>query len=376
MQTHILVVGATGIAGSAFLRHSLGKPGLGPIGEGGKGDTPSLADDNPVIGKTGGYPAPDNWQYTGLTRNSSVESKHPQLECVHVDILEDCTPLHSLNNITHVVFAGFVPESDAARQLALNTALLQNCLNALKQCPLEQVILLQGMKYYGSHNGRFRTPAREDDERLEEPHYYYAQQDIAEASGIAWTCLRPHVVCGTTSIGTPQNILSVVGCYAALSKSLNRPLHWPGSEASFNALNQATDATLLAQSIVWALQAPSARNMAFNVTNGDFFRWSHLWPKVAELFDASSGGCKPQLLQESMVDMGAQWEKLVQEHNLKPYELARICDWSFADYILKTEWDVMASTIKIREAGFTACMDTEQMYLRHLSEMQRLHILP
>ena len=373
MQTNILVVGATGIIGTAFLRHSLGKQREGPADGGRKPDAAISAD--PLLSATD-YPADPQWHYTGLTRNSQITSSHRQLNYTNVDLLGDSSSLRSIKNVTHVVFAGYVPETDPVRQLELNTALLRNCLDALEQCSLEQVVLLQGMKYYGSHKGRFRTPAKEDDTRLDEPHYYYAQQDLLEASGIPWTCLRPHVVCGTASIGTPQNILSVVGCYVSLCKSLNLPLQWPASEASFQALNQATDATLLAQAIVWALQSPTAHNQAFNVTNGDFFRWQHLWPRIAEQFDMRMGECRPQQLQESMSGMGKRWGELVQAHNLQPFELAKICDWSFADYILKTEWDVMASTTKIRQAGFNACMDTEAMYLAHLKQMKKLHLLP
>jgi len=373
MQTNILVVGATGIIGSAFLRHCLGNNGTTADDKGNKPDAPVSG--APIPDATN-YPASEHWHHTALTRRPEITSNHQRLTYLHVDLLGDCSSLRELTDITHVVFAGYVPETDSVRQLAQNTALLKNCLDALEQCSLEQVVLLQGMKYYGSHKGRFRTPARENDARLNEPHYYYAQQDLVEASGIPWTCLRPHVVCGTASIGTPQNILCVLGCYVSLCKSMNFPLHWPGNEASFHALNQATDATLLAKAIVWALQSPAAQKQAFNVTNGDFFRWQHLWPKIAEQFGVHSVGCKPQQLQETMSGMGQRWEELVQTNNLQPFELAKICDWSFADYILKTEWDVMASTTKIRLAGFDACLDTEAMYLAHLKKMQHLRVIP
>ena len=102
----------------------------------------------------------------------------------------------------------------------------------------------------------------------------------------------------------------------------------------------------------------------------------HLWPKIADLLNMPYAGCRPQTLQKSMVEMDNLWQTLVKKNGLQPYSLNRICDWAFADYILKTEWDVMASTIKIREAGFTTCMDTELMYLRMIDQMQKLKIIP
>jgi len=290
MSVNILVVGATGITGSAFLHHCLNGPGLTTSDD--TFNTRANSNHTQFVINPGSsseprdYPAPENWQFTGLTRNSLMHSAHPRLRCLQVDLLGDHSQLNSLNDITHLVFAGYLPDSDPTRQLERNTALLQNCLNALVDCPLEHIVLLQGMKYYGSHRGRFRTPAKEEDPRLNEPHYYYAQQDIVEACGVDWTCLRPHVICGSTSIGTPQNIVAVIGCYVSLCKATNRPVQWPGSEASYHALNQATDANLLAQAIVWSLQTSDARRQAFNVTNGDFFRWAHLWPKITAQFDA------------------------------------------------------------------------------------------
>jgi len=77
-----------------------------------------------------------------------------------------------------------------------------------------------------------------------------------------------------------------------------------------------------------------------------------------------------------MSGMGQRWKELVQANDLQPFDLEKLCDWSFADYILNTEWDVMASTTKIRQAGFAACLDTEAMYLAHLKQMQDLRVIP
>lgn len=358
MSKKILVVGATGITGTSFLQHCL------------------FSQTTANYGRDTAYVSPKDWQYIGLTRRADKRSSHANLTYIQIDLLKDCTPLQKLKEVTHVVFAGFVPEPDPAVQLIKNAALFENCLNALQDNPVEHIVLLQGMKYYGSHKGRFKTPALESDPRISDAHYYYAQQDIATESGIDWTCLRPHVICGTTSIGTPQNILAVIGCYASLCKADGQPLDWPGSDASYSVLNQATDADLLAQSIVWALQSPHARKQSFNITNGDFFRWDSLWPKLADVFEMPCGTCKPHMLSHSMPGKASKWGQLVQRRQLRNYTLNELCDWEFADYILKTEWDVMASTIKIRQAGFNACRDTEQMYIQRLLEMRQAKILP
>ena len=256
LSINVLVVGATGVAGSAFVEHIQTQQKAGVC----------------------------DWRLTGVTRRKVDANEGGGVSYITADLMADHSVMGTLRDITHVVFAGFVPAPDFAQQVAPNRDILVNCLRALGGNPLQRIVLIQGMKYYGSHLGAFKTPAREDDPRHDGENYYYAQQDVLEQSGIEWTCLRPHVICGTTSIGTPQNILTVIGVYASLMRAAGKPLHWPGSEQGFRCINQATDAGLLARAIEWSLKSTGAANEAFNVTNGDFFRWQHLWPKVAALF--------------------------------------------------------------------------------------------
>lgn len=359
LGTNILVVGATGVAGSAFVEHVLKQQACGAC----------------------------NWRLTGVTRRadqvlpnanslSKADNLSQRVSYIQADLIDDYSNISCLRDVTHVVFAGFVPAADFAKQLAPNRQILSNCIKALQACPLQRIVLIQGMKYYGSHLGAFKTPAREDDPRHEGENYYYAQQDFLETCGVEWTCLRPHVICGTTSIGTPQNILTVIGAYASLMKASGNPLCWPGTEQSFAAINQATDASLLARAITWSLESPGASNQAFNVTNGDFFRWQHLWPKIADLFAIPTGPVAMQNLSEVMPPLSGLWQQLVQQNELKPHSIEAIANWSFADYILRTGWDVMANTTKIRQAGFNDCLDTEKMYLDHLAALQAQQILP
>ncbi len=358
-EKHILVVGATGVAGAAFVAQFV------------QGQLSGAAD----------------WQLTGVSRrppdetaagsDASADSlSRKSVSYVSADLLGEHGSLAGLDPVTHVVFAGFVPGADFESLVAPNRNLLINCLAALKNHPVRRVILIQGMKYYGSNLGPFKTPAREDDPRLDGPNYYYAQQDVLEQGNIDWVCLRPHVICGTRSIGTPQNILTVVGAYASLMKAQGKPLSWPGTPEAYQCINQATDANLLARCIAWSIDEPHAVNQAFNVTNGDFFRWQHLWPRIAERFAMECGPVQPQSLTQSMATSSDAWQALVAGHGLRKYELSQIAHWPFADYIFNVGWDVMASTVKARQYGFSDCLDTEAMYLKHLTTLQQNRVLP
>src|SRR5262245_45119806 len=119
------------------------------------------------------------------------------------------------SDTTHLVFADYLEGDGDADQIALNRRLLQNTLDGLAEvgAPPHHVTLYQGMKYYGAHLGRFKTPALEDDPRLPSVHFYYVQQDLlaqrAHRNGFRYTVLRPEGVWGYAQ-GTPMNLLMAI----------------------------------------------------------------------------------------------------------------------------------------------------------------------
>ena len=74
---------------------------------------------------------------------------------------------------------------------------------------LRRVVLVTGAKYYGSHLGPFKTPARESDPRHMGPNYYFEQIDWLAAFQRGkrwdWVELRPQTLCGFAP-GTPMSV--------------------------------------------------------------------------------------------------------------------------------------------------------------------------
>lgn len=69
-----------------------------------------------------------------------------------------------------------------------------------------------------------------------------------------------------------------------------RKRHWlalrfPGKPSAYDTLLEMTDACLLARATVWAATEPRVTNQAFNIDNGDRFRWNDMWPKIAHYFE-------------------------------------------------------------------------------------------
>jgi nucleoside-diphosphate-sugar epimerase len=144
----------------------------------------------------------------------------------------------------------------------------------------------------------------------------------------------------------------------------------------YAALAQVTDAGLLARATTWAATEPRYANEIFNVTNGDFFRWQHLWPAVARAFEMPLAQPQRLSLADYMADKGPVWDAIAQRHGLRPVSYASIAAWPFGDFIFGCDYDVMSDTTKIRQFGFHEAVDSEGMFLRLFDRFRRERIIP
>lgn len=306
-------------------------------------------------------------------------------EHLPVDLLDRDAAAEGLKaaaDTTHLVFAAYIERLDPAEQISTNVTLLENTLDALANAgaPLQHVTYYQGHKFYGAHLGRFKTPAKETDERLIAPNFYYDQEDVlvdrASKHGFTYTIFRPEGVIGYAQ-GTPMNLLMVIAAYVALTKRLGQPLRFPGSRETYDQVfYQVTDAELLARATQWAGSAESARNEAYNITNGDVLRWSHVWAALAAHYGLRLEEPQTIVLADQMPLLEAEWDAIVREHDLVPTAFSDLVDWRFGDMILNSTWDNVSSTIKLRKAGFADCFDTIDRFIELLDALGERRIIP
>jgi nucleoside-diphosphate-sugar epimerase len=318
----------------------------------------------------------------GLSRRSP--DFPTRAEHISVDLMNpaDCeNKLGGLNDVTHLVYAAYQEFPSLSALVAPNLAMLRNFIETVERSSpgLRHVTLMQGGKAYGCHLGPFPTPAREDDPRHMGPNFYYDQEDFlgvrSQGKEWTWTALRPEAVIGI-AVGNPMNLLMVIAVYASIARALGLPLTFPGSEASYRALYQVTDARILASATEWAGQTDAARGQVYNITNGDYFRWSRIWPRIASFFNMQAGDPLPFSLREMMADKGPVWEGIVKTHGLRSYRYEQTASWGFGDTILKTPYDNITSTIKARHDGFHDCIDTEQMFLERFEQLIAAKVIP
>ena len=317
----------------------------------------------------------------GLSRRAATGI--PGVEEVSVDLLDPDDAQRTLSRIegiTHLVFAAYVEKPTAAEKTAVNVALLRNLLDAVEPGSpgLRHVTFYQGGKAYGADLGPFKTPAREDDPRLMPPNFYYDQEDLLRARGAgrwSFTALRPEAICGY-GVGNPMNLAMVIAIYATLSRELGLPLRYPGTEAAYRALYQVTSADILAEATDWAGRSDAARDQVFNITNGDQFRWQHMWPRIAAMFGMDYADPVPMPLASYMADKGPVWARIVEKHGLQPVSYDALVSWAFGDFIFNSGFDNVSSTIKARRAGFGSCIDTEHMFRSFFDRLRQDRVIP
>src|SRR2546430_12397196 len=266
----VVVAGATGLVGSAALRH---------FGSTGKCEVVALSRRKPrdLHGA----------RYVQLDLTDAAQGARAALE---------------LRGATHLVYAALYEAPNLVdgwrdqSQIRTNDEMLRNLMAVLEPVApsLKHVALLQGTKAYGVHVRPLAVPAREGrSEMYEQPNLYWAQEnflrELQQGKAWHWSILRPVLIVGET-IGGAMDLIPPLGVYAAMLREQGRPLHYPGGAAR---VSQAVDVDLLARAIGWAGEAVAARNEAFNVTNGDVFTWENIWPAIADALDMKPGQSVP-----------------------------------------------------------------------------------
>lgn len=324
----------------------------------------------------------DDWEIIGLSRRGGASEG--RLRYIAVDLLdtEDShNRLTGLTTVTHIFYAAYQDKPTWAELVAPNLAMLVNVVNAIEPVAknLQHISLMQGYKVYGAHLGPFKTPARETDAGHMPPEFNVDQQEFLEqrqkGKHWTWSALRPSVV-GGFALGNPMNLALSIAIYASISKELGLPLRFPGKPGAYDKLIEMTDAGLLAKATVWAATSAEAANQAFNINNGDLFRWNEMWPEIARYFGLEVAPPLPMSLDVIMADKAPLWDKIKEKHDLAPHSYAELSAWKFPDFVFTWDYDVFADGTKARQLGFHEYIDTKSMFLQIFNNLKERRIIP
>jgi hypothetical protein len=77
-----------------------------------------------------------------------------------------------------------------------------------------------------------------------------------------------------------------------------------------------------------------------------------------------------------MADKEALWQGMVAKNGLHPTPWDTIASWPFVDGWMAAYWDMVQSTVKIRQAGFHDCVDSHESLLAHLRYLRSNRYIP
>ena len=139
-----------------------------------------------------------------------------------------------------------------------------------------------------------------------------------------------------------------------------------------------TDARKLAQQQLWAATTPEAANQAFNITNGDVFRWSWMWGQIADYFglQAADFPAQPAPLEEQMADDQKAWTDIVSKHQLKEGDINRLISPWHTDADLGRPIEVVTDMSKSRKLGFTAFKASDDAFFEVFEKLRRERLIP
>ncbi|MET0952369.1 MAG: SDR family oxidoreductase [Aeromicrobium sp.] len=287
-----------------------------------------------------------------------------------------------------VAITAWTRQATEQENIAVNGAAVRHLLGALESsASVRHVALMTGLKHY---LGPFEaygtgsmpdTPFREEEPRLDHPNFYYAQEDELFASAarnaFTWSVHRSHTVFGFAT-GNAMNMVLTISAYATICRELGLPFIFPGSELQWNGLTDVTDADLLAEQIIWAGTHEAGRDQAFNIANGDVFRWRSLWPRIAEHFGVPWEGFAgaPRTLEQSMDGMAEVWRDIAARHELVESDLSRIASWWHTDGDLGRTVESLTDMNKSRRAGFLGFRDSRDSFFDHVARYREARIIP
>nr|ALV83442.1 1,4-reductase 1.2b [Olea europaea subsp. europaea] len=350
----------------------------------------SLAEILPLSDTPGGP-----WKVYGVARRPqpSWNADHPvqYIQCDVADGKETSAKLSPLTDITHifwVTWANFPTEAECCK---VNGGMLQNVLDAvMPNAPnLSHICLQTGHKHYIGPFEAFgkikphETPFVEDVPRLDVINFYYTLEDIAmeackKKQGLTWSSHRAAVIFGFSPY-SKMNLIGSLCVYAAICKHENVPFKFPGTKAAWNCYSVASDADLIAEHQIWSAVDPNGKNEGFNCSNGDLFKWKHMWKILAEQFELEYiefDENEPYVsLTERMKDKGPVWDEIVKINNLEATKLEEVATFWFADVIFGFEC-MLDSMNKSKEHGFLGFRNTKYSLISVIDKMKSHKIVP
>ena len=322
-------------------------------------------------------------------------SRHPHndlpgsraIACDLTDAAAARTALAGAKNASHVFICNWSRQANEAENCRVNGMMVRNALEPLAATgKLQQAALVTGLKHYLGPFDNYattpvETPFHEEMPRVPGDNFYYAQEDVllelATKYGFNWSVARPHTIIGYGP-GAAMNMGTSLAVYATIARETGIPFVFSGSPQQYNGLVDMTDARLLAQHLEWEATDPRAANKAFNVVNGDYFRWRNMWVRIADHFGVPvapyPGHEEPLAIR--FKDIGDEWKKIVKKYGLRTGPIEKIAPWWHVDIDFCRPIECVTDMGRSRKLGFLAYQNTWDAFVHLFQRLRAEKIIP
>ena len=331
--------------------------------------------------------AKDDWIVYGLSRKATEQGS---VRSVAADLQNQESLDAALRDVapTHVFLSTWLRQPTEAENIRVNAGMVRNLLQSVARSKsVQHVALVTGLKHYlgpfeAYGKGKLpATPFREEQPRLDVENFYYAQEDevfaAAARDGFSWSVHRPHTIIGY-AVGNAMNMGVTLAVYASICKETGRPFYFPGSAMQWKCLTDMTDATLLARHLLWASTTGAGRDQAFNVVNGDVFRWSWMWERIAGWFGIEpapfSGEVVP--LEKQMAGDAPPWKVMAAKYGLSEAKLDGLISPWHTDADLGRPIEVVTDMSKSRRLGFLDYQATDDSFFALFDTLRGARLIP
>ena len=331
--------------------------------------------------------AEKDWTVYGMARRPGLREG---IIPIAVDLQDAAAVKTALKDVkpTHIFLATWLRQPTETENIRVNAGMVRHALDAVSNAKsVQHVALVTGLKHYlGPFEAYGKgslpsTPFREEQPRLDLENFYYAQEDevfaAAVRDGYGWSIHRPHTIIGY-AVGNAMNMGTTLAVYATICKELGKSMQFPGSSVQWKSLTDMTDARLLAKHLLWAATTPAARNQAFNVVNGDVFRWSWMWKRIAGWFgiDALELEGEGIPLETQLADAAPIWKQIAERYGLAESDLNVLASAWHTDADLGRPIEVVTDMSKSRKLGFATYQSTDESFFELFEKLRENRLIP
>ena len=316
-----------------------------------------------------------------------------------------------LLRITHIFFCAWLPFPQSnEEEFTKNCAIFSNLVETVatvhnnNASKYPRFILLEGTKTYGIHLGPlkfsdYKAPFVESDYKRHGvlKNFYFGWEDLLlEKKWPEWVAVRPGPIVGVAvQRSSFFNFGTGLACLLALLKATGKGMIFPDSldgtpkVKALSALHDQVHSDIVAAEMVFLALAPSEKLdkqmldsygvHGFNCSNGEPFQWKNVWPQLASKFNMNCSLDEPFNLVDFLKDekTNAAWAKLVDEHELvTPRNLSEVVVWPAVIGTLTRSYDCHASVEKVRKLGFSTTMNTVDMFIQVIKQLQKEKVIP